>query len=191
MSDEAFRADDALLVVDVQNDFCPGGALEVPCGDAVVPVLNRWLEAAAAAGVPIIASRDWHPVEHCSFQDQGGPWPPHCIQDTHGAAFHPDLALPSEAVRVSKGAAFDRDAYSAFDGTGLATYLRRRGVRRLLVGGLAEDVCVQETVRGARDAGFEVQVILDAVRAVDPDGSAEARRAMTEAGAGLLESAGG
>ncbi len=120
---ETLRQGDALLIVDVQNDFCPGGALPIAKGDEVVPVLNRWIAAARAQGVPVYASRDWHPVGHPSFKEQGGQWPPHCQQDSEGARFHPDLELPADAVTVTKGVRFDQDQYSAFDQTGLARQL--------------------------------------------------------------------
>lgn len=177
---------DALVIVDVQNDFCPGGALPVQDGDAVVSVLNNWIHTAREAGVPVVASRDWHPVGHCSFREQGGPWPEHCVQDTHGARFHPRLALPDDTVTVSKGTAFDRDAYSAFDGTGLDGYLRHLGVHRLWVGGLAEDVCVLATVKDACALGFETHLICEATRPVEPESEADALQNMRHAGA-ILE----
>lgn len=186
--DVPLREGDALLIVDVQNDFCPGGALEVPEGDAVVPVLNRWIDDAREVGIPIFASRDWHPVDHTSFDRQGGPWPRHCVQDTEGARFHPDLKLPDDAIRVSKATAFDVDAYSAFDGTGLAGYLRQRDIKRLWIGGLAEDVCVRATVKDACSEGFETHLITNATRAVNPEKSARVRAEMQEAGA-VLEDA--
>ncbi|WP_019569389.1 nicotinamidase [Thioalkalivibrio sp. ALE11] len=173
---------DALLVVDVQNDFCPGGALAIDDGDAVVPVLNRWLKAAGELGLPVYASRDWHPREHPSFAAQGGPWPPHCLQDSPGARFHPALALPEDAIRVTKGVRFDRDQYSAFDGTGLAVALRNRGVGRIWVGGLAQDVCVAATAVDARKEGFAVHLIPDATRPVTAEGGREALQRMAEAG---------
>lgn len=179
------QAGDAVLAVDIQNDFCPDGALPVPDGDKVVPIMNQWLRAAADANLPVIASRDWHTVDHCSFQAQGGPWPPHCIQDTAGAAFHCDLVLPPKTVIVSKGTAFDQDAYSALDGTGLAGWLRRKAVRRLWIGGLAEDVCVLHTVKGACAAGFEVHLLCRATRPVFPDREPETLAALREAGAHL------
>lgn len=182
---DKLRQGDAVVAVDVQNDFCPGGALAVPGGDAVVPIINGWIADAAAAGVPVVASRDWHPGDHCSFAEQGGPWPPHCIRDTEGAAFHPDLRLPDDALVVNKGEASDRDNYSAFDDTGLADRLRSLGVERLWVGGLAQDVCVQATVLDAREAGFETHLIADATRAVDvnPGDGERALEAMRAAGA--------
>jgi nicotinamidase/pyrazinamidase len=158
---------DALLLVDVQNDFCPGGALPVAEGDRVVPVLNRWIDAALRGGALIVASRDWHPRNHISFRERGGLWPVHCVQDTPGAAFHPDLHLPADALIRSKGTAADKDNYSPFERTDLAEMLHRRGVRCLWVGGLAQDVCVRATVLDALAAGFEVHVLLDATRAVN------------------------
>lgn len=176
---------DALLVVDVQNDFCRGGSLAVPRGDEVIPVLNRWIDAARERELPVVASRDWHPVEHTSFRAQGGPWPPHCIQDTEGAKFHPELGLPGDAVLVSKGTRFDQDAYSAFDNTGLEVWLHMHNVRRLWVGGLAEDVCVQATVKAACQLGFETHLLLEATRPVSAGEQDMARTAMRDAGAYL------
>lgn len=181
-----FQTDDALLVVDVQNDFCPGGALAVDEGDRIVPVLNEAIDAAGKAGIPVIASRDWHPRGHCSFAEQGGPWPEHCVQDTHGAAFHADLALPEDVEVVSKGQSMDRDQYSALDGTGLGERLKKRGVHRLWIGGLAQDVCVHATVMDALSEGFEVRLIRDATRPVDPDKGAEVLREMEDHGAALV-----
>lgn len=180
--EEMLRDGDALIIVDVQKDFCPGGALPIEDGDKVVPVLNRWIAAAVTKGVPIYASRDWHPVGHISFKERGGLWPPHCLQDSDGARFHPDLKLPDSAVKVTKGVRFDQDQNSAFDQTGLAKRLREDGVRRVLVGGLAEDVCVLATVLDARKEGFEAVLIADATRPVTAQGGEEARRKMREAG---------
>jgi len=177
---------DALLIVDVQTDFCPGGALPVSGGDEIVPVLNRWIEGAREAGIPVFASRDWHPAGHVSFRERGGPWPPHCVQESAGAAFHADLRLPSDAIIVSKGTGPDRDQYSALDETELVSDLKARGVKRLWIGGLAEDVCVRATVLDARRAGFEVNVIRDATRPISPEGGLEAEQDMREAGAVLV-----
>ncbi|MBI2104107.1 MAG: isochorismatase family protein, partial [Candidatus Omnitrophica bacterium] len=159
-------AGDALMVVDVQNDFLPGGSLAVPEGDAVVPVLNRYLEAFKERGLPVVASRDWHPPGHCSFKDQGGPWPAHCMMGTPGAAFAPALALPPTALIISKGSDPERDAYSGFQGTDLHERLRLLGAQRLFVGGLATDYCVRETVQDALARGYAVILLQDAIRAV-------------------------
>jgi nicotinamidase/pyrazinamidase len=182
---ETLTPRDALLLVDVQNDFLPGGSLAVPDGDAVVAVLNRYIDRFTAAGLPILASRDWHPARHCSFRPQGGPWPPHCVADTRGAAFAAGLQLPPDCLIVSKATAADRDAYSAFDGTDLDALLRERGVGRLLIGGLATDYCVLATVRDARAAGYETCLLTDGIRAVEvrPGDGARAIAAMQALGA--------
>lgn len=161
------RKDDALVIVDVQNDFLPDGALGVPDGDQVVPVLNHYIERFGRAGLPVIATRDWHPPNHCSFTARGGPWPPHCIAGTSGAAFAPWLRLPADAIVISKATDPDRDAYSGFDGTDLTERLRKLGVGRLWIGGLATDYCVLATVRDAIAAGFAVVYLSDASRAVN------------------------
>ncbi len=158
---------DALIAVDVQNDFLPGGSLAVPDGDAVIPALNRYLAALAARALPVFATRDWHPPNHCSFKAQGGIWPPHCVAATRGAEFAPGLALPQTAVIISKAATPETDAYSGFGGTDLAARLHAAGATRLLIGGLATDYCVLNTVRDALAAGFDVLLLEDAIRAVD------------------------
>lgn len=182
---DVLRDGDALLIIDVQNDFCPGGALPVADGDSVVAILNRWLNAARDIGIPVYASRDWHPIGHLSFTGHGGEWPAHCIQDTPGAAFHPSLDLPDSVVNIAKGTRFDRDQYSAFDETGLAGRLREDGIKRLWVGGLAQDVCVAATVLDGCEAGFEMHVILDATRPITAAGGEAANRRMQAAGAVL------
>jgi len=182
-----FQPGDALLIIDVQNDFCPGGALPIPAGDRVVPVLNPWIDAATQAGLPVYLSRDWHPKHHPSFAEEGGLWPVHCLQDTPGASFHPELHIPPEAVVVTKGTRFDQDQNSAFDQTGLAVYLHKAGIQRLIVGGLAEDVCVLASVLDTRANGFAVSVIAAGTRPVTPAGGTAARREMRAAGAELLQ----
>lgn len=180
---EVLGAGDALLIVDVQNDFCPGGALPVADGDTVVPVLNVWLAAARKKRIPVYASRDWHPIGHLSFTERGGDWPAHCIQDTGGAAFHPQLELPEDVIKIAKGVRFDKDQYSAFDDTGLAKRLRDDGIARLWVGGLAQDVCVEATVLEGCAAGFEIHLIQDATRPITPEGGDAANCKMRDAGA--------
>ncbi len=187
MDGEALEPGDALLLVDVQVDFCPGGALPIPEGHAVVPVLNRWIEAARSRHIPVYASRDWHPRGHPSFRAQGGPWPEHCVQDSEGAGFHPHLRLPADAIVVTKGTRFDHDQNSAFDDTGLAAHLRAGGVRRLFVGGLAGDVCVRATVLDALREGFAVRLLEAGTRAVTVRGGREALVEMLAAGARLAD----
>ena len=174
----------ALVVVDVQKDFCPGGALPVSDGDQVIPVLNKYIERFRKAGGPIIFTRDWHPPDHSSFKAQGGPWPPHCIQNTEGTRFHPDLFVPPEGEIVSKADKKD-EAYSFFQGTNLAGKLHERGIKRLLVGGLATDYCVKETVLDGLKHGFEVFHLDDASKGVEvkPGDSERALQEMTARGA--------
>ena len=160
---------EALLIVDVQNDFCPGGKLAVEHGDAVVPVLNEYIEK---LGVPVYASRDWHPPKTEHFKEFGGRWPPHCIRDTEGAAFHPGLNLPENTVVVTKGTHAADDGYSAFegvapDGRALAYVLRSNGIRRLYLGGLTTDYCVRSSALDALGEGFEVVLLTDAIRGID------------------------
>ncbi len=181
----SLRSGDALIVVDVQNDFLPGGSLAVPDGDAVVPILNRYAATFAASRLPVYATRDWHPANHCSFKAQGGPWPPHCVADTNGAAFAPGLRLPAQATVISKATTVDKDAYSGFESTDLDTRLRAQDVKRLFVGGLATDYCVLNTVRDARKLGYDVLLLTDAIRAVNikPDDGQRAEDEMRRLGA--------
>ena len=158
---------DALLIVDAQIDFLPGGRLAVSAGDEVVPVLNAYLRAFGRRGLPVFATRDWHPPDHCSFREHGGPWPPHCVAHSDGARFAPLLDLPCGVTIISKATEARKDAYSGFDGTALDGILRAAGVRRLFVGGLATDYCVLNTVRDARRLGYAVRLLTDAIRAVD------------------------
>jgi nicotinamidase/pyrazinamidase len=181
---------EALLIVDVQNDFCPGGALAVPGGDRVVEPLSRVAGYFAAAGLPVLASRDWHPAVTIHFNGFGGVWPPHCVQHSPGAAFHSALRLPKETLVISKGSEPDSDAYSAFDGRGadesaFGKILADLDVRHLYVGGLATDYCVRSSVLDARKAGLEVTVLTDAIAGVEiSDGDSEkALQEMGRAGA--------
>jgi nicotinamidase-related amidase len=152
----------ALLIVDVQHDFLPGGALAVPDGDAVLAPLERLAREVDL----VVASRDWHPADHPSFAEQGGEWPVHCVQGTAGAELHPRVAALRPALVVDKADPAG-DAFSAFEGTGLAEALREHGIERLLVGGLATDYCVRVSALDALREGFDVVVVEDAVRAVD------------------------
>jgi nicotinamidase/pyrazinamidase len=180
----------ALLVVDVQVDFCPGGALPVKNGDKVVPEINRIINAFDELGLPIFFTRDWHPANHISFKSQGGVWPPHCVQDSRGARFHPALRIPLGAAVISKGGVPEEEAYSGFQGTDLETRLRKLGVDEIVLCGLATDYCVKESALDALRAGFRVSVIRDCIRAVDvkPGDGATALSAMKKAGAKITAS---
>lgn len=181
---------DTLLVADVQNDFLPGGALAVRRGDEVIAPLNRIIAEFHRLGLPIYATRDWHPTDHCSFRLQGGPWPPHCIAGLRGAEPPSQLHLPPETRLVPKGIVPHAEAYSGFQATGLAVELRRAGCRRVIIGGVATDYCVRATALDALLAGFEAVVLEDAVRPVDVK-KGDGRRALEElraAGAVLTSS---
>jgi nicotinamidase/pyrazinamidase len=183
---EYIEKGDAVLVVDVQKCFCPGGELPVGNCDSVVRILNEWIEAAILKGVPVYFTRDWHPRNHISFENFGGQWPLHCIQDTDGARFHPGLKRPGNAVVVTKGVRFDQDQYSAFDQTGLAVQLRKDGIRRIWIGGLALDVCVYESVMDALKEGFEVRLLREASCPVDVKNGLKALKEMEAAGAQIV-----
>jgi len=186
-----FPADTALLLVDIQNDFCPGGSLAVPEGDQVVNV--------ASALIPnfqfVVATQDWHPANHISFQARGGPWPPHCVQGTFGAELHSGINATAVNVFVRKAFTPDRDAYSEFegetpDGLTLDDLLRRRGITTLYLTGLATDYCVKATALDAVAKGYDVYVVTDGVRAVDvtPGDGAKALAEMAAAGAHMIDS---
>lgn len=175
----------ALIVVDVQNDFCPGGTLPVPEGDRVVPVLNEYIRTFSSLGMPVYFTRDWHPSKHISFKPQGGIWPEHCVQGTKGSNFHPALSILDDAPIISKGTELMEDAYSGFQGTDLAERLKRQGIRRLFIGGLATDYCVKNAVLDALSNGFETVYLEDASRGVEvaPGDTSKAIAQMLEAGA--------
>lgn len=185
------RPGDALVLVDVQNDFLPGGSLTVPDADQIIEPINRWITLFCKGGLPIFATRDWHPPVHSSFRARGGPWPPHCVANSHGAEFAPGVHLPTDrpVVTISKGTNPDADAYSGFEGTELHTRLQTAGIRRLFVGGLATDYCVLNTVLDARRLGYEVILLEDAIRAVEVHAGDGARAiaSMIEAGAKTLK----
>ena len=178
----------ALIIVHVQKDFCAGGALAVPQGDEVVPVMNLYIDLFLKAGAPIYATRDWHPFNHCSFKPQGGPWPIHCVQGTLGAQFHPHLALPKNTVIISSAYDPRTEAYSGFDGTDLASRLTKQGIQQILVGGLATEYCVKSTVLDGLKAGFKVYFLSDASRAINakPEDEKKAVEEMVAAGARSL-----
>ncbi len=182
----------ALLIVDVQNDFCPGGSLPVAEGDEVVPVLNGYVTLFRAKGLPVFASRDWHQADSRHFRVNGGIWPVHCVQGTDGAGFHPGLLLPHDVVVFSKGMGPGEEGYSSFDGVDengipLSAFLKKKGVENIFVGGLATDYCVRYTVLDGLAKGFAVTVLVDAIRGVnlEPGDSEEAVREMVKAGAFL------
>ena len=179
------RPGDMLLVTDIQNDFLPGGSLAVSGGEEVVPILNRYIEAFASQGLPVYATRDWHPQQHCSFRPQGGPWPIHCVAGSQGAEFAAALTLPPDATVISKATSRDQEAYSSFQGTDLDRRLRKAGIQRIFIGGLATDYCIISTVRDARQLGYDVFVLADAIRAVDvqPGDGARAEAEMERLGA--------
>jgi nicotinamidase/pyrazinamidase len=182
---------DALILVDVQNDFLPGGALAVADGDAVIEPLNAMIDEFTAQSLPVVAGRDWHPENHCSFREQGGPWPPHCVQRTRGAEFAASLRLPADTIIVSKADTPEVDVYSEFEGTDLDERLRALGVERVFIGGLATDYCVLNTVLDARRRGYDVVLLADAVRAVNvqPTDGQEAMVQMSQAGAVAIHAA--
>lgn len=174
---------DALIVVDVQNDFMPSGALPVPDGDAILPAVNAWTRAAVAGGALVVVSRDWHPPDHSSFTENGGPWPAHCVQRTPGSAFHKDLLIPPDAMLVTKGDRPEVDQYSDFELTSLAVDLREHGIKRVFVCGLAQDVCVMATVMDALKHGFVTHVIASGTRALSRSSGEKSFDAMRRAGA--------
>jgi nicotinamidase/pyrazinamidase len=183
MSDgEKIGESDALLIVDVQNDFFPDGALPVAGSDAVLPRVNALIEEAERAGALIVAQRDWHPPNHISFIQQGGPWPRHCVQNESGAAFHRDLRLPPDALIVSKADQPDLEQYSAFDRSSLADDLRRRGVKRVWICGLALDFCVKATALDSVAAGFPTVLVTSATAPVTAEGGAAALVELARAG---------
>lgn len=185
MSDENRKA---LIVVDVQNDFCPGGSLAVANGDEVVAPLNELAKEFLDRGEPVFKTRDWHPERTKHFTAYGGTWPVHCVQDTRGAEFHADLIDDPRITIISKGSDESADGYSGFDGTNLARLLREKGVAEVWIGGLATDYCVKHTVLDARLEGFAVKALADAMRAVNvkPTDGARAIEEMKAAGAEIV-----
>ncbi|MDT8453514.1 MAG: nicotinamidase [Gammaproteobacteria bacterium] len=179
---------DALLIVDVQNDFLSEGKLAVPDGDEVVPALNRYIQAFTRHDLPVYATRDWHPENHCSFRPQGGQWPSHCVANTRGAEFADDLALPENTTIISKATRADKDAYSGFDNTDLDTHLKNDHITTIYIGGLATDYCVLNTVKDALKNGYRVYLLTDAIRAINaqPGDGERAINEMQQAGAELI-----
>jgi nicotinamidase/pyrazinamidase len=189
----SLRKGDALSVTDVQNDFLPGGALGVPHGDAIISPLNRAVELFKKNGLLIFFSRDWHPPDHSSFQEEGGPWPPHCVQKTPGADFPSALKIPEGSIIISKGAQKDREQYSTLgardsEGNTESDVMKKREIRRVFVAGLATDYCVLNSVKDILAEGYEVYVLTDAIRAVNvnPGDGEEALEDMVRGGAKLI-----
>jgi nicotinamidase/pyrazinamidase len=180
---------DALVVVDVQYDFLPGGALAVPSSNEILPVLNSYIQIFEKRGLPIYMTRDWHPVNHCSFKEYGGPWPAHCVAGTRGAAFSEELKFASPATIISKATTPERECYSDFGTTNFEANLSAAGVSRLFVGGLATDYCVLSTVKDALALGFTTFLLRDAIRAVNvqPDDGLKAEQEMIRLGASPIE----
>ncbi len=185
----------ALLVVDVQNDFCPGGAMAVPHGDRIIPRLNRTIDQFVRRGLPVLATRDWHPPMTKHFKEFGGAWPPHCVQGTKGARFHPDLRLPEDAVILSKGMDPEQDSYSGFQalsdgGRDLESVVHDLGIDELFLCGLATDYCVRATALDAQRRGIRVHVLEDAIEGVDvrPGDSEAAIEEMRKARIPFVES---
>lgn len=181
----------ALLVTDVQNDFCPGGALAVPGGDEIIPALNRYIEIFLAKGLPVIFCRDWHPCTTTHFREQGGDWPVHCVENSAGAEFNPKLNLVSGGIIVSKGTDAKADGYSAFEAKdeqerNLSCLLAEMGVKELFVAGLATDFCIKHTVLDGLRQGLKVYLLEDAVKGIEPKGEAAAKEAMVAKGAVIL-----
>ena len=182
---EELQAGDALLIADVQNDFLPGGALGVKGGDAIIPVLRGYIDRFQSRGLPIFFSQDWHPPDHCSFREQGGPWPIHCVAGSAGALPPPSFPIPNRAMIIHKATLPEKEAYSAFQDTPLHEYLQAADITRLFIGGLATDYCVLNTVKDARVLGYQVCLLTDAIRAVNvnwEDGR-KAEEAMVRLGA--------
>lgn len=175
----------ALIVVDMQKDFCEGGSLPVKGCRSIVNKINEYVRVFKNAGLTVVASRDWHPPNHMSFNTVGGPWPPHCVAGSEGAEFVEGLGLPEDAVIVSKATDPNAEAYSAFTSTPLHYVLSVRSVRRLFITGVATDYCVKETALEGLRLGYEVIVLTDAVAGVDEKSSREALRELVRNGAVL------
>lgn len=180
----------ALVLVDVQNDFCPGGALGVPGGDTIIPKINKYIAYFAKKKLPVFATRDWHPIRTAHFKDFGGVWPVHCIHNSPGAAFHPKLKLPKEAILLYKGMDPEKDSYSVFQaedtqGMSFTNLLSVAGIKELYFAGLATDYCVKFSGLDALQRGLKVKILMDAVKGVDlkPDDSEKAVKELIKRGA--------
>lgn len=181
----ALNRNDALIIVDVQKCFCSGGTIPVPEGDKIVPIVNEYIKKFEDVGAKIFATRDWHPSNHSSFKEYGGEWPPHCVQETEGAEFHPDLKLPQDTSVISVGVDPFLEGYSGFENSDLEHKLKQEGINRVFVCGLATDYCVKHTTLDALDKGFEAVLLMDATKGVDkvPGDVNKAVKEMTKKGA--------
>ena len=176
-------AGDALLIADIQHDFLPGGALGIAEGDKIIPVLLNYVKRFESQGLPIIATRDWHPPNHCSFQERGGIWPVHCVAGSRGAEPPPMFSLPPATTIIHKATSPQAEAYSAFEGTQLHAHLQAAGVQRLFIGGLATDYCVLNTVKDAIRLGYRAVLLKDGIRPVDVNDGRAADEEMIRLGA--------
>lgn len=182
-----YKKGDALLIIDVQNDFFPGGALPVPEGEDIIPTINAWIAASKEAGVPIFASRDWHPSNHCSFKEQGGPWPMHCVQNSKGAEMHSAIKIPADTVIIDTASDPLKEAYSAFqghttEGQTLHDAMRKSGVQRIWLLGLAQDFCVCESALEGQKKGYEVHVLMKGTKPIHEETGEDAVQRMQAAG---------
>ena len=177
---------DVFLAIDIQIDFCPGGSLPIQDGDKIVPVVNMWIKRCIDENIVCMFSRDFHPLRHPSFVTEGGPWPVHCVQDSEGAQFHPDLIVPETSIIITKGTRFDKDQNSAFDETGLHYLLKKMKMERVLIAGLALDVCVFATAVDSVKYGFKTVVIKDGCRPVTTEGEKVALKKMEELGINII-----
>lgn len=177
--------DSALIIVDMQNDFMPGGTLEIEDADKIIPTINRCINKFKAKGLKVFATRDWHPEDHISFKERGGLWNRHCVKNTKGAEFHKDLAL-NDAIIISKGSESEKEAYSGFEGTDLADILRSSNVKKIFITGVATDYCVKNTALDALNHKFDVYLIIDGIKGIKNE--EEAIREMKQKGIKLIES---
>ncbi|USS39838.1 nicotinamidase [Thermococcus aggregans] len=178
---------EALIIVDMQRDFMPGGALPVPDGDKIIPTIEELIEKFKKKGALIVATRDWHPPNHISFKEQGGPWPKHCVQNTEGAEIV--VKLPQNAIIISKADKPDKEAYSGFEGTNLAGILKEKDVKKVYICGVATEYCVKATALDALKHGFDVYIIRDAVKGIKPEDEEKALKELEENGAKIISSA--
>ncbi len=188
MQNIGLKKGDVLIIVDMQNDFMPDGALPVPGSDEIIPVLNSYIRLFSNNALKVVASRDWHPPDHCSFKENGGIWPVHCVGRTRGAEFPSQLHLPKDTIIISKAMDPKKDAYSALQDTDLLDILKKDGIERCFVGGIATDYCVLHTVLDLLKQGYDVYLLRDAIRAVDahPGDGERAIKEMQQKGARVI-----